>query len=138
MVRHYVDNRRPNLTVVVDTEIDSYPSERQFDTAIEVAASLGVSSMVNGQPVAIWLDGEVVMGKFRAADAQRPARPPHAGRGRRRHRCRRQRPACPAHRDRDVGARRGHRQRADGALPAHGQRRPALDPRHPRARVAGG
>ena len=25
MVRHYVDNRRPNLTVVVDTEIDSYP-----------------------------------------------------------------------------------------------------------------
>ena len=67
MVRHYVDNRRPNLTVVVDTEIDSYPSERQFDTAIEIAASLGVSSMVNGQPVAIWLDGEEVMGKYRPA-----------------------------------------------------------------------
>src|SRR5262249_27490733 len=27
MVRHYVDNRRPNLTVVVDTEIDAYRSE---------------------------------------------------------------------------------------------------------------
>jgi uncharacterized protein (DUF58 family) len=67
MVRHYVDNRRPNLTVVVDTEIDSYPSERQFDTAIEIAASLGVSSMVNGQPVAIWLDGDEVMGKYRPA-----------------------------------------------------------------------
>ena len=63
MVRHYVDNRRPNLTVVVDTEIDSYRSERQFDLAIEVAASLGVSSLLHGQPVAVWLDGDVVMGR---------------------------------------------------------------------------
>ena len=67
MVRHYVDNRRPNVTVVVDTEIDSYRSERQFDLAIEVAASLGVSSMLHGQPVAVWLDRDVVTGQNRPA-----------------------------------------------------------------------
>ena len=67
MVRHYVDNRRPNLTVVVDTEIDSYRSERQFDLAIEVAASLGVSSLLHGQPVAVWLDRDVVIGQNRPA-----------------------------------------------------------------------
>ncbi len=67
MVRHYVDNRRPNLTAVVDTEIASYPSEREFDVAIEIAASLGVSSLLHGQPVAIWLDRDVVMGQNRPA-----------------------------------------------------------------------
>ena len=67
MVRHYVDNRRPNLTVVVDTEIDSYRSERQFDLAIEVAASIGISSLLHGQPVAIWLDRAVVTGQNRPA-----------------------------------------------------------------------
>ncbi len=67
MVRHYVDNRRPNITVVVDTEIDSYRSERQFDLAIEVAASLGVSSLLHGQPVAVWLDRDIVIGQNRPA-----------------------------------------------------------------------
>jgi uncharacterized protein (DUF58 family) len=67
MVRHYVDNRRPNVTVVVDTEIDSYRSEQQFDLAIEVAASLGVSALLHGQPVAVWLDRDVVIGQNRPA-----------------------------------------------------------------------
>ena len=35
--------------------------------AIEIAASLGVSSMLHGQPVAVWLDREVVMGQHRPA-----------------------------------------------------------------------
>jgi uncharacterized protein (DUF58 family) len=68
MVRHYVDNRRPNLTVVVDAEIDSYRSEQQFDLAIEVAASIGVSSMLHGQPAAVWLDRDVLTGQNRPAD----------------------------------------------------------------------
>src|SRR5262245_32825699 len=67
MVRHYVDNRRPNITVVADTEIDSYRSEQQFDLAIEVAASLGVSSIMHGQPAAVWLDRDVVIGQNRPA-----------------------------------------------------------------------
>ena len=67
MVRHYVDNRRPNLTAVIDTEIDSFASDREFDVAIEIAASLGVSSLLHGQPVAIWLDRDVVMGQNKPA-----------------------------------------------------------------------
>ena len=35
--------------------------------AIEIAASLGVSSLLHGQPVAIWLDRDVVMGQNRPA-----------------------------------------------------------------------
>jgi uncharacterized protein (DUF58 family) len=67
MVRHYVDNRRPSITAVVDTDPASYTSEVEFDLAIEIAASLGVSSMLHGQPVAVWLDREIVMGQNRAA-----------------------------------------------------------------------
>ena len=67
MVRHHVDNRRPNLTAVIDTEIDHYADERSFDTAIEIAASLGVSSMMAAQPVAVWLDREVLLGLHRPA-----------------------------------------------------------------------
>jgi len=67
MVRHYVDNRRPNLTAVVDTAIESFPSEREFDVAVEIAASLGVSSLLHGQPVAVWLDRQVVMGQNKPA-----------------------------------------------------------------------
>ena len=48
MVRHYVDNRRPNVTVVVDTNVESYIDPAGFDTAIEIAASLGVSSLMAG------------------------------------------------------------------------------------------
>ena len=67
MVRHHVDNRRPILTAVIDTEIDHYADERTFDTAIEIAASLGVSSMLAAQPVAVWLDREVLLGLRRPA-----------------------------------------------------------------------
>ena len=67
MVRHYVDNRRPNVTVVVDTNIESYVDPTGFDTAIEIAASLGVSSLLAEQPVAVWLDREAVMGQNRPA-----------------------------------------------------------------------
>jgi len=67
MVRHYVDNRRPNVTAVVDTNIESYTDAAGFDTAIEIAASLGVSSLMAEQPVAVWLDREAVMGQNRPA-----------------------------------------------------------------------
>lgn len=70
MVRHYVDNRRPSLAAVVDRERDHFPDERSFDTAIEIAASLGVSSLLAEQPVAVYLDHEVVMGGHRPASRQ--------------------------------------------------------------------
>jgi uncharacterized protein (DUF58 family) len=67
MVRHYVDNRRPNVTAAVDTNIESYVDAAGFDTAIEIAASLGVSSLMAEQPVAVWLDREPVIGQNRPA-----------------------------------------------------------------------
>jgi uncharacterized protein (DUF58 family) len=67
MVRHYVDNRRPNVTAVVDTNIESYIDPAGFDTAIEIAASLGVSSLLAEQPVAVWLDREALIGQNRPA-----------------------------------------------------------------------
>ena len=67
MVRHYVDNRRPNVTAVVDTNVESYIDPAGFDTAIEIAASLGVSSLMAEQPVAVWLDREALMGQNRPA-----------------------------------------------------------------------
>lgn len=67
MVRHYVDNRRPTLTVVIDTELDHYVDQASFDTAIEIGGSLGVSSMIAGQPIAVWLDREVLLGQHRPA-----------------------------------------------------------------------
>lgn len=70
MVRHHVDNRRPSLVAVVDRERDHYADARAFDTAIEVAASLGVSSLLAEQPVAIYLDHEAVMGGHRPASRQ--------------------------------------------------------------------
>jgi uncharacterized protein (DUF58 family) len=67
MVRHYVDNRRPNVTAVIDTNIESYIDPAGFDTAIEIAASLGVSSLLADQPVAVWLDREALIGQNRPA-----------------------------------------------------------------------
>lgn len=67
MVRHYVDNRRPTLTAVIDTELDHYVDEASFDTAIEIGGSLGVSSMVAGQPIAVWLGRHVLLGQHRPA-----------------------------------------------------------------------
>ena len=124
MVRHHVDNRRPNLTVVVDTEIGSYPSVR--------AVRHGHRDRRLARCV---VDGQRATGRHLArrrgrhgasppGDAQHAARPPHARRRRRRHRRLRQRPARLAHGDRHIGARRRHRQRPDGALPPHGHRRP--------------
>ena len=65
MVRHYVDNRRPNLTVVVDDDAASYVSEEGFETAIEVAASLAVTSMLAQQPIAAYVGRAVQLGQNR-------------------------------------------------------------------------
>jgi hypothetical protein len=55
------------VTAVVDTNIESYVDPAGFDTAIEIGASLGVSSLMAEQPVAVWLDREPVIGQNRPA-----------------------------------------------------------------------
>jgi uncharacterized protein (DUF58 family) len=69
MVRHYVDNRRPHLTVVVDAAPDGWGGA-EFETAVEVAASLTVSSMRHRLPVAAVVGREWIVGRTRAGDLE--------------------------------------------------------------------
>lgn len=62
MIRHYVDNRRPHLAVLLDDRATSYVEEAgNLEVAVEIAASLGVSSMLNNQPVALGFGAEPVL-----------------------------------------------------------------------------
>ncbi len=56
MVRHYVDNRRPTLAVVLDDRAAVIDGD-QFETAVSVTASLVVSSLVARQPVSAVFGG---------------------------------------------------------------------------------
>lgn len=67
MVRHYVDNRRPNLGVVLDTRSGSYGDPAAFEVGVQAAASLAVSSTRHGQPVVVAAGGEVLYGRLAAA-----------------------------------------------------------------------
>ena len=126
----------PNVTAVVDTAIDSYRSERRVRRRHRDRRLARRVVLLHAQPVAVWLDREVVTGPATAGRPQRPARPPDAGRRRHRHRRGRRRAARPAGGGRHVGARRDHRQRADRPLPAAGHGRPPLGPRGAGAGVA--
>lgn len=61
MVRHYVDNRRPHLGVVLDDRADVWTRDT-FEVAVEVAASLTVSSLVHQQPAVLHWGAEVLAG----------------------------------------------------------------------------
>jgi uncharacterized protein (DUF58 family) len=64
MVRHYVDNRRPELLVMIDDRRLSLPDD-PFEVAIEIAASIAVSSLAQDQPVALWTTNGPVSGRSR-------------------------------------------------------------------------
>jgi uncharacterized protein (DUF58 family) len=70
MVRHYVDNRRPHLTVVVDSSPDGWTDD-EFETGIEAAASLVMSSLAARLPVAARVGHEWIVGRLEPADPQR-------------------------------------------------------------------
>lgn len=54
MVRHYVDNRRPQLAVLLDDRAEVFDGDG-FELAVSIAASLGVSAALHRQPVSISL-----------------------------------------------------------------------------------
>lgn len=54
MVRHYVDNRRPQLAVLLDDRAEVFDGQG-FEVAVSIAASLGVSAALHRQPVSISL-----------------------------------------------------------------------------------
>ncbi len=53
MVRHFVDNRRPQLTVVLDTLAESYDVPESFELAVEVVASLSAAAQRVGMPASL-------------------------------------------------------------------------------------
>lgn len=61
MVRHYVDNRRPHLGVLLDDRIGSMTPDR-FEVAVEIAASMSVSALSQREPVAVWTAGGPLVG----------------------------------------------------------------------------
>lgn len=62
MVRHYVDNRRPHLTVVLDNRPDAMSPE-QFEVAVSIATTLTVNSQLAQQPIALWNGQQAVLGQ---------------------------------------------------------------------------
>lgn len=67
MVRHFVDNRRPYLAVVVDNRTDS-ASEDQFERMLEIAASQVLSAELDGRPIALWVGNQEVVSNQVPAD----------------------------------------------------------------------
>lgn len=61
MVRQYVDNRRPHITVVADASPE-HVSEEQFETAVEIAASLGVSALLDHRTASVFVGSNVMLG----------------------------------------------------------------------------
>lgn len=70
MVRHYVDNRRPHLTVVVDASPNAWAGE-EFEVGLQAAASLVMSSMGARLPVSARVGREWVCGRAQPADQER-------------------------------------------------------------------
>lgn len=62
MVRHYVDNRRPQLLVVLDDRRTSLDGD-EFEVAMEIAASLSVSALLHQEPLAIWTNAGPIVGR---------------------------------------------------------------------------
>jgi len=63
MVRHYVDNRRPTLAVLLDDESAPYGDDR-FEVAVEIVTSLVLSSLALQLPIAARSTSEWILGRL--------------------------------------------------------------------------
>jgi len=70
MVRHYVDNRQPHVSVVLDTQADVWASIDDFDTAVNIAASIGVASLDASQPGSVFAGASQLVGSQRRSTRQ--------------------------------------------------------------------
>ena len=53
MVRQFEETRRSHLLVALSTRLDDYATEDEFETAISIAGSLGVQTLVDGQTLSV-------------------------------------------------------------------------------------
>lgn len=67
MVRHFVDNRRPYLGILVDSDPDALDGDG-FELALEIAASHVVSSASDGRPIALWVGDQEIQTQTTPAD----------------------------------------------------------------------
>jgi uncharacterized protein (DUF58 family) len=67
MVRHYVDNRRPNLAVLLDGDAAAFHGD-EFETGVEVTASLILSSMAARLPVSARVGRSWLLGRAKPGD----------------------------------------------------------------------
>jgi len=67
MVRHFVDNRRPYLGVLVDADPASLTPDA-FEIALEAAASLAVSAAHDARPIALWVGDQEIQTLTTPAD----------------------------------------------------------------------
>lgn len=65
MIRHYVDNRQPYISVVLDTNEASWDSPASFDAAVDIVASIGVTSLGASQPVSVHAGSRLLVGSSR-------------------------------------------------------------------------
>lgn len=70
MVRHYVDNRQPFVTVLLDTAEHGWSDAAEFDTGVEIAASIGVASLGESQPGAVFAGANQLVGSQRKSTRQ--------------------------------------------------------------------
>ncbi len=63
MVRHYVDNRRPTLAVLLDDESAPYGDDR-FEVAVEIVTSLVLSSLALQLPIAARSTSGWILGRL--------------------------------------------------------------------------
>jgi len=67
MVRHYVDNRRPNLGVLFDTDPAAYDDDR-FETAVEIVTSMMLSSLAAQLPITAVTSASWLLGRLKPGD----------------------------------------------------------------------
>ena len=70
MVKHYVDNRQPHVTVLLDTNVASWPSDEDFDLGVEIAASVAVSSLDASHPCSLFAGANQLVGSRRRSTRQ--------------------------------------------------------------------
>lgn len=69
MVKHFVDNRQPHLTVVLDGSATSYQAD-EFEVAVDVVASLGVNGLIQKRPTSLYSGAEALVPGAVGATAQ--------------------------------------------------------------------
>nr|WP_274387497.1 DUF58 domain-containing protein [Salsipaludibacter albus] len=70
MVRHYVDNRRPHLGVVLHDRRADWEDPDRYELGVRIAASLSVSSMVHRQPVSTLHGTDTILGARHAGTSE--------------------------------------------------------------------